>query len=117
MQKDTVTVMSFQRIKGRKFNLNQSGEKKLLCRPTDLDTHSVVTAMHNVTAATRYICAVKVDFIVYKILSLISQPVSSYRHKYQVSLFRQIMLCPNSSSSLCDLMLCCLSEPMSHFEI
>lgn len=66
MQKEPVTLMRLQRIKERKFNLNQS-RKKVFCRPVDLDTHSMVTAMQNLTAATRYICAVKVDLVVYKV--------------------------------------------------
>lgn len=66
MQKDPVPLMFFQRIKGRKFNLNQSG-KKVLCSSVDLDTHSMVTAMHKLTAATRCVCAVKVNLVVYKV--------------------------------------------------
>lgn len=53
-------------IKGKQFKLNHSG-KKVICRTIDLDTHSMVTAMHNLTAATRYKCAVKVDLVVYKV--------------------------------------------------
>lgn len=66
MQKDPVTLMCLQRIKERKFNLNQS-RKRFFCRSVDLDTQSMVTAMQNLTAATGYICAVKVDLVVYKV--------------------------------------------------
>lgn len=65
MQKDLVTLIYLQRIKGRKFDLQESG--KVLCRCIDLDTPSMVTAMQYLTASTRYMCTAKVDLVVYKV--------------------------------------------------
>lgn len=66
MQKDLVTLICLQRIKGRKINYKNQG-KKVLCRPIDLDTLSMVTAMQCLTASTRYVCVAKVDLVVYKV--------------------------------------------------